>query len=134
MQVCAKKFGMMRRRHHCRMCGHVICYQCSQSPRGKRVCVDCRNGNSDALSRRSHLSEPFESLVDDDGLSSVDARSHTDRGWRPSGPNPSAGAAGETQGRNTSTVRHWLTSQSAVAEARQVRTLTIPDFTAENAR
>jgi len=139
IQVCGKKFSIMRRRHHCRMCGHVICYECSLCPRGKRVCTDCRSGNSDALSRRSRMSDPLESLVDNDGMSSVEhACSDTDRGWRPSGPASCAGSVaggGETLARNTSsTVRHWLTAQSAVAEARQAWTLTIPDFTAENAR
>ncbi|WKY05003.1 hypothetical protein Q1695_005763 [Nippostrongylus brasiliensis] len=27
---CAAKFGLARRRHHCRLCGRVMCHQCSQ--------------------------------------------------------------------------------------------------------
>ncbi|KAE9420980.1 hypothetical protein Angca_002190 [Angiostrongylus cantonensis] len=27
---CAAKFGLARRRHHCRLCGRIMCHQCSQ--------------------------------------------------------------------------------------------------------
>ncbi|KAI9595692.1 hypothetical protein BDF19DRAFT_61986 [Syncephalis fuscata] len=47
--VCKKtKFGMMVRKHHCRRCGFVICWNCSemrrsisQPERKVRTCVDC---------------------------------------------------------------------------------------------
>ena len=28
---CGRRFGMLRRRHHCRSCGHVICEPCSRA-------------------------------------------------------------------------------------------------------
>ncbi|EOD13637.1 hypothetical protein EMIHUDRAFT_49505, partial [Emiliania huxleyi CCMP1516] len=27
--ICQKKFGLLRRKHHCRLCGEVICGDCS---------------------------------------------------------------------------------------------------------
>eukprot|EP00758_Cryptobia_borreli_P007215 Tbor_TRINITY_DN5260_c0_g1::TRINITY_DN5260_c0_g1_i2::g.16774::m.16774 len=45
---CNAAFGMMLRRHHCRACGFVFCYYCSNNrvelvPNGakERVCIDC---------------------------------------------------------------------------------------------
>ena len=26
---CRRKFGVQRRKHHCRLCGYIICKQCS---------------------------------------------------------------------------------------------------------
>ncbi|EKX42553.1 hypothetical protein GUITHDRAFT_56318, partial [Guillardia theta CCMP2712] len=41
-KVCSAEFGFIRRRHHCRMCGNVVCNSCSgHRPRGKRVCSQC---------------------------------------------------------------------------------------------
>jgi len=47
--LCLKKFHLLRRKHHCRVCGYVICEQCSENKllvqnisRNKvRVCNDC---------------------------------------------------------------------------------------------
>merc|ERR1712130_332820 len=47
---CEKKFSHLRRKHHCRNCGHVVCNSCSKSkiklPHLKinhsvRVCDEC---------------------------------------------------------------------------------------------
>jgi hypothetical protein len=47
--LCRRKFTAMRRKHHCRRCGHIFCHQCTQhtrviahvSPKPVRVCVRC---------------------------------------------------------------------------------------------
>ena len=45
---CQIKFTMFRRRHHCRLCGHIFCGKCCKvkvvvegSKNRKRVCVKC---------------------------------------------------------------------------------------------
>ena len=39
---CAKKFTLLRRRHHCRFCGKVFCGACSrQRLMGRRMCAEC---------------------------------------------------------------------------------------------
>jgi tetratricopeptide (TPR) repeat protein len=51
--VCSARFSLLRRRHHCRMCGQVVCAACSSHPRGKRICSACRDGgDGSALARR----------------------------------------------------------------------------------
>jgi len=44
--LCAKDFGLMLRRHHCRTCGGVFCDDCTtltkQSNRDSRMCNGCR--------------------------------------------------------------------------------------------
>ena len=48
-QVCAKKFSMTTRRHHCRKCGSVVCSECSSfrlkiatsNDKAVRVCSKC---------------------------------------------------------------------------------------------
>eukprot|EP00164_Ancoracysta_twista_P000333 GFYU01000459.1.p1 GENE.GFYU01000459.1~~GFYU01000459.1.p1 ORF type:complete len:242 (-),score=79.20 GFYU01000459.1:263-988(-) len=41
---CNAKFTVMRRRHHCRDCGHIFCGACAPSRDvGKRVCDPCHN-------------------------------------------------------------------------------------------
>eukprot|EP00755_Sulcionema_specki_P013336 Sspe_Gene.53744::Locus_29681_Transcript_1_1_Confidence_1.000_Length_3355::g.53744::m.53744 len=50
--ICAARFGMLRRKHHCRRCGDVVCKGCSQRKQRlveyhnsvKRVCERCWRG------------------------------------------------------------------------------------------
>lgn len=40
--VCSKEFGIITRKHHCRMCGQVVCNECSMRRiEGERVCNSC---------------------------------------------------------------------------------------------
>lgn len=47
---CDKKFGMLRWKHHCRQCGHLVCHSCSPNvteipelneTKGSRTCKSC---------------------------------------------------------------------------------------------
>lgn len=47
---CDRKFSLIRRRHHCRACGHIFCEQCANEQRfipngnfdlAQRCCIDC---------------------------------------------------------------------------------------------
>ncbi|KAK3820902.1 MAG: FYVE zinc finger-domain-containing protein [Linnemannia elongata] len=49
-RICAKGFNAVRRKHHCRQCGHVLCYDCCSRSialpqlgytKAVRVCNDC---------------------------------------------------------------------------------------------
>lgn len=49
-QVCLKPFSFLVRKHHCRLCGRVVCAECSKNsmrlkgiPRAVRVCQPCYN-------------------------------------------------------------------------------------------
>ncbi|DAZ96778.1 TPA: hypothetical protein N0F65_005776 [Lagenidium giganteum] len=52
--ICVKAFSMFRRKHHCRVCGDVVCSKCSEMKSLKqgginkeiRVCQQCRNNSS----------------------------------------------------------------------------------------
>lgn len=53
-QVCLRPFSFLVRKHHCRICGRVICSECSKHnmrlkdiPRAVRVCEPCFNENND---------------------------------------------------------------------------------------
>ena len=50
--ICMSSFNWFRYRHHCRSCGHLVCYSCSpynatiavfaaEEPLGSRVCKNC---------------------------------------------------------------------------------------------
>ncbi|BHF58737.1 hypothetical protein SprV_0100169200 [Sparganum proliferum] len=61
---CNAKFGIFRRRHHCRFCGRIFCFQCSNhlldglsigQPGPQRACVFC--ATSRALSSESRSFE-----------------------------------------------------------------------------
>ncbi|CAM9842929.1 unnamed protein product, partial [Choristocarpus tenellus] len=40
--VCRSEFSMVKRRHHCRFCGRVVCDDCSNNRiRGDRACTMC---------------------------------------------------------------------------------------------
>jgi len=38
---CGSKFGIMRRRHHCRACGQIFCAKCTHKVDKQRICHDC---------------------------------------------------------------------------------------------
>jgi hypothetical protein len=62
---CEVSFGLFTRKHHCRQCGEIVCYSCSQQrlhlpsleePGGSRVCTRCMEKlYQDALERRQKL-------------------------------------------------------------------------------
>lgn len=55
--ICIKAFSMFRRKHHCRVCGDVVCSKCSEVKNLKqggtskeiRVCMQCRNSNTASI-------------------------------------------------------------------------------------
>ncbi|KDO29243.1 hypothetical protein SPRG_19909 [Saprolegnia parasitica CBS 223.65] len=63
--VCLKTFGLFRRRHHCRMCAHAICTQCSttvmldqvgeKGRKGVRACLHCASRPKQHRVVRSHV-------------------------------------------------------------------------------
>ncbi|CAK4613723.1 hypothetical protein LEN26_000411 [Aphanomyces euteiches] len=52
--ICLVKFSMLRRKHHCRVCGDVVCGKCSQMKsvrqngvnRDVRICLQCSSASS----------------------------------------------------------------------------------------
>lgn len=72
--ICIKAFSMFRRKHHCRVCGDVVCSKCSEVKNLKqggmskeiRICQQCRNSStasirssgSDSRTLRSGASKP----------------------------------------------------------------------------
>jgi hypothetical protein len=94
--LCLKSFTVLRRKHHCRVCGDVVCSKCSEMKNLKqsrhqketRVCQQCFNGHSSSgseskISRNYSISsqkqsnfsfysnsssEASHSICDDDGL------------------------------------------------------------------
>ena len=61
--ICAKKFTVTNRRHHCRWCGHLVCANCSSKKwkvsKGdpKRVCDQCYKRLSEGSEDQVNLSE-----------------------------------------------------------------------------
>jgi hypothetical protein len=58
---CSKNFGVITRRHHCRLCGRVFCAQCCEKSvryGGVRVCTPCLR--EDELCERILHEEQFE--------------------------------------------------------------------------
>ena len=45
-RVCSKAFTWIRRKHHCRSCGSVICSDCSMYRNNTRICTDCGKTDS----------------------------------------------------------------------------------------
>ncbi|CAG8438691.1 8719_t:CDS:2 [Ambispora leptoticha] len=57
------KFGVLVRKHHCRLCGRVICWKCSQTrelihgqEKYVRACKDCLGGDYDSNDEEEYLS------------------------------------------------------------------------------
>lgn len=57
-QICQKKFTSIRRKHHCRSCGKILCNSCSKSKillkslgynTKKRICEECKEKNLSAI-------------------------------------------------------------------------------------
>ncbi|XP_077998983.1 uncharacterized protein LOC144451938 [Glandiceps talaboti] len=71
--VCANKFNQLRRKHHCRVCGRVICNKCCKEKvplpqfgygEPERVCEDCRPVTELITKSRSpHVSFQLESAT-----------------------------------------------------------------------
>ena len=64
-RLCGKRFGTMRRRHHCRKCGQLVCHGCSLhrkhvdgSDHPKRVCDICAVVESERHSARDDAPAP----------------------------------------------------------------------------
>ncbi|GLD91870.1 hypothetical protein PINS_up000403 [Pythium insidiosum] len=63
--ICVKAFSLLRRKHHCRVCGDVVCSKCSEMKNVKqgglskevRVCNSCRNSTSASLRSSSSNSD-----------------------------------------------------------------------------
>lgn len=89
--ICIKAFSMFRRKHHCRVCGDVVCSKCSEVKTLKqggvnkeiRVCMQCRNssttsirssGSGDSRTIRSANSKPSfsHSMASSDASASYD--------------------------------------------------------------
>ncbi|OQR86414.1 hypothetical protein ACHHYP_10575 [Achlya hypogyna] len=59
--ICMTKFTMLRRKHHCRICGDVVCGKCSnmktvrQNGQNKevRICLQCTSASTNSMSRGS---------------------------------------------------------------------------------
>lgn len=60
---CARKFHVFRRRHHCRMCGNLICHTCLQRQmilgRKRKVCNECRARQMHSVIEQAPFSEPL---------------------------------------------------------------------------
>jgi len=65
--ICAIKFNVLNRRHHCRQCGNVVCGSCSGSSKelpnlgNVRVCDDCFN-KPVVLNQMDGEDDSFESI------------------------------------------------------------------------
>ena len=146
--VCSSAFSILRRRHHCRMCGQVVCHSCSHHPRGKRICSACYRGDG-ALSRNMSMSQQNDLTQALDVVEHLDASASSSASSRHVAPTLITSQAtcltsdwfglslsrekgrGEMQGQS---VRQWLMGESEVdpAYCDDLPQLTIPDFTAEN--
>jgi hypothetical protein len=57
---CQTPFGLWRRKHHCRLCGSVVCYACSTNVRSRGVALHLLTGSQSfivpaSLSRPEHI-------------------------------------------------------------------------------
>ncbi|GAB9466103.1 Lateral signaling target protein 2 [Globisporangium polare] len=104
--ICVKTFSMFRRKHHCRVCGDVVCSKCSEVKNLKqsgvtkeiRVCQQCRNSStasirssgSDSRTLRSGASKPSfsnYSMASSDASQSYDEDTSTYNGSTSSNTN-----------------------------------------------
>jgi len=68
--ICSLKFTTLKRRHHCRSCGKVVCENCSKykgyvtnvSDKKVRICLNCRTGVIDPEAVDSLSSEYSDSM------------------------------------------------------------------------
>lgn len=75
---CNEKFGVFRRKHHCRSCGNVFCSACTphftkiqalNESDGSRVCIECFQKLSKVLEPNSIASGNNLSPIESDLLS-----------------------------------------------------------------
>merc|ERR1712137_808670 len=74
---CMKPFSFMFRRHHCRACGQIFCYECSNYrfpiPQmgysgEQRVCLQCYTSLKDAISASKQKARKQKERFDEDIL------------------------------------------------------------------
>ncbi|RHY28045.1 hypothetical protein DYB32_006309 [Aphanomyces invadans] len=90
--VCTRNFHAMRRRHHCRMCGEVVCGNCTlkklaQIPQRAtlqevRVCMSCILNHANKQANPMHHGPPAQAQIQRGGRGSIqstrtDTHSHT---------------------------------------------------------
>jgi len=58
-QACDTPFGLIKRRHHCRICGLCICHECSSQHNGKvkLIQIEDKEPNGSRICNRCVLSE-----------------------------------------------------------------------------
>merc|ERR1719242_559195 len=68
--ICTRQFTLLKRRHHCRRCGKLVCGKCSQAKRldrvrGEfvRVCDDCLECEYEVVVRSRPFGSTFASSV-----------------------------------------------------------------------
>eukprot|EP00301_Raphidiophrys_heterophryoidea_P009933 c14949_g1_i1.p1 GENE.c14949_g1_i1~~c14949_g1_i1.p1 ORF type:complete len:239 (+),score=56.76 c14949_g1_i1:188-904(+) len=99
--LCGDRFNLVNRKHHCRLCGSLICASCSvfitidpsASPTAKRVCRDCSDLHQHApdhqhhhqqnLHRLSHPPAPIENNTQTRHLKSSSVRVFENNRWEP---------------------------------------------------
>ncbi|KAL3313792.1 Pleckstrin y domain-containing F member 2 [Cichlidogyrus casuarinus] len=70
--ICQVQFTTIKRRHHCRKCGRVICDKCSinryflpnQKSKKLRVCNHCYQCLTEEVKKRSHYENPINFATD----------------------------------------------------------------------
>ena len=85
--MCYKKFTFARRRHHCRVCGKVVCGPCSEfkteirylGNKQARCCLNCYESLTDAKQSESGWSIP---VVDELDQSQASLSENADCGTR----------------------------------------------------
>jgi hypothetical protein len=100
-QSCERPFTVLRRKHHCRCCGHVVCDACSQNrPRSKRVCDTCMSSTVPSTNSNVNITPDKNHAVDEVSASV----------------------------RDMPTVSEWISRDLGVKVKRKFK---VPDFTAE---
>lgn len=80
--ICQTKFTQTNRRHHCRMCGILVCHKCCKdkaiighisATKKQKVCRDCSSKKQEELPRgRGHSEEDQAESSDDDEEEELD--------------------------------------------------------------